>query len=140
MAATMTGTEVTIGWGEDTSCATCFAPLPAGAPAWLDEDNVPACADCAGAPEPFIVRRALPATATAYERPDGWWAIREEDWGDFTGPTLDAAYAKTSAWIEEQTGQPFTLTVRLRKPGAPEDWKELERLGVLDLDDEMEMA
>jgi hypothetical protein len=38
--------EVTIAWGEDTSCASCLCALPAGAPAWMDGD-APLCCDCA---------------------------------------------------------------------------------------------
>jgi hypothetical protein len=40
------GAEVTIGAGEDTICADCFCPLPAGAPAWPGESGQPLCADC----------------------------------------------------------------------------------------------
>jgi len=39
--------ETTIRWGDDTACACCGCPLPAGAPAWPDGDGL-ACADCAG--------------------------------------------------------------------------------------------
>lgn len=51
MAATTTASaplaEITIAWGEDTTCDSCACLLPAGAPAWPDEDGRPACADCA---------------------------------------------------------------------------------------------
>jgi hypothetical protein len=38
--------EITIAWGEDTSCAGCGCQLPAGAPAWTDGDAL-LCCDCA---------------------------------------------------------------------------------------------
>jgi hypothetical protein len=40
--------EMTIAVGEDTACARCERPLPAGSPAWPDGDVV-LCADCASA-------------------------------------------------------------------------------------------
>jgi hypothetical protein len=39
-------TEITIGWGDDTACARCWTPLPAGAPAWPAGGSL-VCADCA---------------------------------------------------------------------------------------------
>ena len=39
-------TETTIEWGEDTICAVCVHPLPAGATAYADNDGV-LCVDCA---------------------------------------------------------------------------------------------
>jgi hypothetical protein len=38
--------EVTVGCGEDTSCARCGCPLPAGAPALVAGD-AEICIDCA---------------------------------------------------------------------------------------------
>lgn len=38
--------EITIGWGDDTSCAACLCALPAGAPAWAAGTGRPLCADC----------------------------------------------------------------------------------------------
>jgi len=46
-AVTTLAAEITVGWGEDTDCTSCLCPLPAGAPAWLDSDGRPSCADCA---------------------------------------------------------------------------------------------
>lgn len=42
---------ITIAWGDDTLCARCECPLPAGAPAWPTGDGLN-CADCTpgGAP------------------------------------------------------------------------------------------
>lgn len=50
--------EITIGCGEDTICADCECTLPAGAPAWPDDDGRPSCADCTARAdrEPEIVR------------------------------------------------------------------------------------
>ena len=39
-------TETTIEWGEDTICAVCVHPLPAGATAYADNDGV-LCNSCA---------------------------------------------------------------------------------------------
>jgi hypothetical protein len=39
--------EFTIAWGDDGPCAGCGYFLPAGAPAWPDEDGRPLCNDCA---------------------------------------------------------------------------------------------
>ena len=47
MAASTALTEIEVGWGEDTTCVSCSCQLPAGAPAWLDSDGRPSCADCA---------------------------------------------------------------------------------------------
>ena len=38
--------ETTVEWGEDTICAVCVHPLPAGATAYADNDGV-LCVDCA---------------------------------------------------------------------------------------------
>jgi hypothetical protein len=38
--------EITVGWGDDTTCAACRCLLPAGAPAWPDGDGRLLCADC----------------------------------------------------------------------------------------------
>jgi len=38
--------EITIAWGEDTSCTCCGCQLPAGAPAWMDGAAL-LCCDCA---------------------------------------------------------------------------------------------
>ena len=39
-------TETTVEWGEDTICAVCVHPLPAGATAYADNDGV-LCNSCA---------------------------------------------------------------------------------------------
>ncbi|HMH94174.1 MAG TPA: hypothetical protein VK586_24220 [Streptosporangiaceae bacterium] len=41
--------EITVGWGDDTTCAACCCPLPAGAPAWPDSDGRLSCVDCTAA-------------------------------------------------------------------------------------------
>jgi hypothetical protein len=51
MGASAALAEITIAWGEDTTCAGCSCLLPAGAPAWPGEGGRPTCADCAGAAE-----------------------------------------------------------------------------------------
>lgn len=40
-------TEITVSWGDDTICASCECPLPAGAPAWPAGDGAVLCNDCA---------------------------------------------------------------------------------------------
>jgi hypothetical protein len=124
--------EVTVAWGEDTICTVCLSRLPAGAPAWPDEDGRSVCSDCADVTDLVLGEsHGVPpaATAVAWQRGDGSWLLEEQDWGHFAGPTLGTAYVKAAAYITEQTGHPFALTVRLRKPGAPQDWQRMAAYG-----------
>lgn len=57
----------------------------------------------------------------AWQRPDGQWRLSDPDWGDFAGASLTEAYDNATAYITRESGAPVTLTVALRRPGAPAD-------------------
>ena len=69
-----------------------------------------------------------PVTAIAWKRPDGTWRLSEDTWGDFAAPSLGEVYAKASAYLAGH-GDGRVLAVRLHRPGSPEDWQVVERLG-----------